>query len=299
MNTINFLRKAKRIVLFGILGVLAVLSSLLNDAFNGDIYPYESVDRTVGLETFERAQGVTTDGSAWFFSGKTSLVKVAFDNETVLAINKKAIPEEFKEKFGSAHIGGISYANGYVYAPIEDSKVWKNPIVALFDGETLEYTGKYILLPGKGSDSAYALTRGVPWVTCDPQNGCFYVGECKDTKELYAFDLNTFEYLRTIPMQSAVDKIQGGELWNGAFYAATNDATRAVYRIDLENGAVTKYFDRIMYQPKWIDNFGGEGEDLTVLPMPDGTVFHALNLGALFIDSNLRHYKPIVSSVVS
>ena len=59
----------------------------------------------------------------------------------------------------------------------------------------------------------------------------------------------------------------------------------------MTNGSVSKLFDRIQYQPKLIPNFGGEGEGLTVLPMSDGTFIHALDVGALFIDSNLRHYK--------
>lgn len=293
MNRINILRKAKKVLLFGLVGVLSLVSTLLNNAFNGDIYPYSSVDKTVGFESFERSQGVTTDGESWIFSGKTSLVRVSLDNKEILALNKEAIPTEFAEQYGSAHIGGISYANGFVYAAIEDSKVWMNPIVALFDGETLEYAGKYVLLPGKGSESEYALTRGVPWVTCDVDNGLFYVGECRHTTALYAFDLDTFAYVKTIALETEVDRIQGAEMYNGRLYAATNDATRAVYQISLKTGKVLKYFDRIMYQPKLIDNFGGEGEDITVLPMADGTVFHALDIGALFIDANLRHYAPV------
>lgn len=293
MNRINFLRKAKKVLLFGLVGVLTIVSALLNKAFDGNVYPYTSVDRTVGFESLERSQGVTTDGESWIFSGKTSLVRVSLDNKEILALNKEAIPTEFSEQYGSAHIGGISYANGFVYAAIEDSKVWKNPIVALFDGDTLEFTGEYVLLPGKDSDSEYALTRGVPWVTCDVDNGCFYVGECRHTTQLYAFDLETFEYIKTIPLETEVDRIQGAEMYNGRLYAATNDATRAVYQISLKTGKVLKYFDRILYQPKLIDNFGGEGEDITVLPMADGTVFHALNIGALFVDANLRHYAPV------
>ena len=77
----------------------------------------------------------------------------------------------------------------------------------------------------------------------------------------------------------------------GKLYVGSNDSTRAVYSIDVKTGKVEKLFDRIMYQWKWIDNFGGEGEDVTVYPMEDGTVIHALDVGALFIDSNLRHYK--------
>ena len=76
-------------------------------------------------------------------------------------------------------------------------------------------------------------------------------------------------------------------------YAATNNITRAVYKIDLDGGTVEKYLDRIMYEYKLIDNFGGEGEGITVLPIESGTVFHALDPGTMFIDSNFRHYKPI------
>ena len=88
-----------------------------------------------------------------------------------------------------------------------------------------------------------------------------------------------------------MDAIQGGEVYKGKLYVGTNDSTRAVYTIDVKSGKVEKLFDRIMYQPKLIDNFGGEGEDLTVYPMEDGTLIHALDIGALLIDSNLRHYK--------
>ena len=299
MNKIRMLRKARKVLLCGLLALLAAVSAAANRLFAGEVLPFASADRAFGLEALERSQGVTTDGSAWFFSGKHSLVKVAFDNETVLALQKDAIPDTFRRQYGSAHIGGISYANGFVYAAIEDSKVWEAPIVALFDGETLDFTGRYVLLPGKSSGSEHALTRGVPWVVCDAQNGVFYVGECRRTQALFAYDLETLDYIQTIPLQAEVDRIQGGELYEGIFYAATNDATRAVYKIDPAAGKVEKFFDRILYQPKWIDNFGGEGEDLTILPMTDGTLFHSLTIGALFLDANLCHYKPPVSDTVS
>ena len=297
MDRYNTWRQAKKIVLFGLLGVLTVLSGALNRLFTGDVYPWIAQTRTVGLEAFERSQGVTTDGSAWFFSGKDVLVKVTLDDRTILARNKNAIPDDFSDRYGSAHIGGISYADGCVYAAIEDSHVWQYPIVALFDGETLEYTGRFVLLPGKDSTAENAMTHGVPWVTCDVQRGLFYVAQCKAADRLFAYDLHTMEYLYSVPLSEPVDAIQGAELYNGQLYAATNDATRAVYRICPETGVVQKIFDRILYQPRLIDNFGGEGEDITVLPMADGSVFHALNIGALFVDANLRHYAPVPSDL--
>lgn len=268
-----------------VLAVLMTFSSGLNNLFNGDVYQYESNSKVIGIESFERAQGVTTDGEAWYFSGKTSIVKIAFDNQTVLAYNYAAITDELEEKYGSAHIGGISYYNGYIYAPLEDSKVWEHPVVALYNADTLEYSGICAQLPND------LLTRGIPWVACDSENGLVYASHSKEVNELYCFDINTFEYVKSLPVSETVYAIQGGDVYKGLLYVGTNDDTRAVYTIDVKTGKVEKLFDRIMYQPKWIDNFGGEGEDVTVFPMEDGTLIHALDIGALFIDANLRHYK--------
>lgn len=268
-----------------VIAFLMGITGTINSLFNGDAYPYESCTRTLGLETFTRSQGVTTDGESWIFSGDGKLTRVSLDGETTIASNKKALAPF--EKYGSDHIGGISYYDGRVYASVEDGNSFSYPIVAVYDGESLEFTGKYKVI------STDILFRGCPWVCCDSDRGWFYVGNSRNCKEIYAFDLETMEYVKTIPLESEIFKIQGAEMYGSVMIAATNDSTRAVYEVNLEAGTFEKMFDRIMYVPKLIDNFGGEGEDITVLPMEDGTLFHALDLGALFVDSNLRHYKPI------
>lgn len=268
-----------------IIALLMTFSNGLNTLFNGDIYPYESNSKVFGLETLERAQGVTTDGEAWYFSGKSTLVKIAFDNQTVIAYNYSAIPEEFKENYGSAHIGGISYCDGYIYVPLEDSKVWEHPIIAVYDAETLEFTGSYAELPTD------IMTRGMSWLACDKENGLIYSSHSKTADEIHCFNLETFKYVKSVKTSQTVERIQGGEVYNGFIYVGTNDATRAVYTINPVTGEVAKLFDRIMYEWKYIDNFGGEGQDVTVYPLEDGTLIHALDIGALFMDSNLRHYK--------
>ncbi|HCT17240.1 MAG TPA: hypothetical protein DIW36_07690 [Ruminococcaceae bacterium] len=267
------------------IAALMMLSNGLNNFFNGDIYKYESNSKVVGLETLERAQGVTTDGEYWYFSGKTSLVKIGFDNQTVYAYNYKALTDEIVEKYGSKHIGGISYYNGLIYASLEDSKAWNHPVIALYDAETLEFTGEAHEMPTE------YLSRGIPWVSVDAENKLLYSSYSKTAEVIYCFDLETFEYVGELQLSDPIDAIQGGEVYGGKLYVGSNDMTRAVYSIDVKSGKVEKLFDRIMYQWKWIDNFGGEGEDVTVYPMEDGTVIHALDVGALFIDSNLRHYK--------
>lgn len=267
------------------IATLMTLSNGLNSFFNGDIYKYESNSKVVGLETLERAQGVTTDGEYWYFSGKTSLVKIGFDNQTVYAYNYKALTDEIVEKYGSKHIGGISCYNGLIYASLEDSKKWNHPVIALYDAETLEFTGEAHEMPTE------YLSRGIPWVAVDAENKLLYSSYSKTAEVIHYFDLETFEYVGGLQLSVPIDAIQGGDVYGGKLYVGSNDKTRAVYSIDVKSGKVEKLFDRIMYQWKWIDNFGGEGEDVTVYPMEDGTVIHALDVGAMFIDSNLRHYK--------
>ena len=277
MITIKFIKRT--IALIG--AVLIFLSNSANTVFNGDVYPFESNTKVVGFETFVRSQGVTTDGSSWIFSGRGALIRTSLDGKDILAVNLS--PFKGLEHLGLKHVGGISCKDGVLLAAMEDSKVWQNPTVAVFDAETLEFTGRYHTFSNE------LFTKGLPWVTF--YGDCFIAAECNDTDRLYVFSLKDFSLVKEIPISLIIDEIQGGEVWEDTLYVGTNDPTRAVYAINLKDGSVTKLFDRIKYQPQLIDNFGGEGEGLTVLPMSDGTFIHALDVGALFIDSNLRHYK--------
>lgn len=264
---------------------LLLFTGTLNGIFTGEVYPYESENAVVGLETLTRSQDVTTDGEYFYFSGKGALEKVDLQCETIIELNHNAITDELKEKYNSQHIGGISYFDGIIYAALEDSGEWQHPVIALYDADTLEYTGVCYELPTS------LQTRGVPWVTVDGENGVAYTGDSRNYTEIYKFSLTDFTYIETIGLSEEIVKIQGAEVFEGRLYVGTNDMTRAVFTVDPVNGEVTKLFDRIMYEYKLIDNFGGEGEGLTVLPMDDGTYIHTLQLGALFVDSSLRHYK--------
>ena len=134
-------------------------------------------------------------------------------------------------------------------------------------------------------------TRGVPWCVADGENGILYTGDSRNENVIYKYDIETFEYIGSLEFSEEIDSIQGGEYYKGLIYFGSNDMTRAVYTVDVNTGKVTKLFDRIAYEYRLIDNFGGEGEDVTVLPLEDGTYIHTLQTGALFIDVTLRHYK--------
>lgn len=264
--------------------LLLLFSGTVNGFFEGDVKECISENGVIGLETLTRSQDVTTDGEYYYFSGKHALEKVNLACDTIIALNSEAITPELEEKYNSQHIGGISYFNGIIYAALEDSKQWNHPIIALYDAETLEYTGVCYEL------SVELHKRGVPWVCVDGENGYAYAGDSRNYDEIYKYKLDDFTYVGSITFSEQVEKIQGGEIADGVFYAGTNDKTRSVYTIDLATGEATKLFDRIMYEYKHINNFGGEGEGLTLLETEDGAYIHTLQVGALFIDSSLKHY---------
>lgn len=231
------------------------------------------------LGSYTHSQDVTTDGESFYFSARWSLIKTTLDGQTETAVNFSAIPQELRDKYGSAHIGGISYYNGKIYAAIEDSKVWKYPLVALFDAQTLAYTGEYHIL------SAELQKNGVPWIAVDGENGCIYAAQRDNSPVLIVYDLETFALVKTVPLSMPVHKIQGGEMYKGLLYVATQDETQAVYAINPVTGEANKCFDQNLPE-------GGEAEGLTMLETPDGAVFHTLDLGPMFINAYFRHYAP-------
>ncbi|HZK39238.1 MAG TPA: hypothetical protein VFD23_03690 [Clostridia bacterium] len=229
------------------------------------------------LDSYTHSQGVASDGESYFFSSRFSLIKTELDGVTETAMNINAIPKQLKEKFGSAHIGGISYWNGTIYAALEDSKVWDYPIVALYDAATLEFTGQYYHL------SADLQKNGLPWVAVDGDRGVLYAAQRDHSPAIVVYDLETMDLIKTVALSMPVHKIQGGDMYKGLLVVATQDETQAVYAIDPVTGRVNKCFDQNL--PK-----GGEAEGLTVLETPDGAVFHTLDLGPMFINAYFRHY---------
>lgn len=228
------------------------------------------------LSSYTHSQDVTTDGENYYFSARFSLIKTEMDGRTETAMNINAIPRQLREEYGSAHIGGISCHDGKIYAAIEDSKVWKYPIAAVYDAETLAFIEYHIL-------SAELQKNGIPWLAVDGERGLFYSARRDNSPALIVYDLNTFELVKTVPLSTAVHKIQGGEVYKGQLYAVTQEEGQPVYRIDPVTGEVEKLFEQNLAK-------GGEAEGLTVLPTADGALIHTLDMGPMFVNAYFRHY---------
>lgn len=232
----------------------------------------------VGLGAIFRSQGMTTDGETFYFSSKTTLIRTKLDSKTVIDADYSAIPDELKENYGIAHIGGLSYYDGFIYAGMEDSKVWDYPIVGVYDAETLDFVEYFIL-------DSETVTRGLPWVCVDGETGYLYCTDhSKQPTKLLVYDTaNEMKFVKEIPLSFSVPSIQGAEFHNGILYAATNDETKAIYKINPESGEVEKHLDRNL--------LGGEGEGMTFITKENGeTVLVAMDMGTIFINAFIREY---------
>ncbi len=291
MQYIEILGKAaavmRRLAALSLAAFMTFLSALTLgiDALSaGKRHPEVSKDNILLIGAAERSQGITTDGKYYYFSSKWGLTKSELDGKTRVKSNPLAIPKELKDEYGLAHIGGISYskADNCIYAGLEDSKVWEYPVVAVYNADTLKFTGRYYIL-----DKALH-TRGLPWVAVDNDRGLLItLDHSKKANELIFYDIaDNMKYVGSVKLSETVRSIQGAEMYRGMLYAATNDDTQAVYKIDPKSGEVSKYFDRNLTK-------GSEGEGITVLETADGAVFHAIDMGPLFINAFIRHYAPV------
>ncbi len=237
---------------------------------------YEKTN-VVGIGAYFRSQGITTDGDTLYFSSKTTLIRTEDDAKTLVNANYFAIPDELKD-LGIAHIGGLSYYNGYIYAGLEDSKVWDYPIVGVFDAVTLELVEYYIL-------DAELITRGLPWVCVNPDNGCLYCTDhSKNPTKLLVYDTSkNMEFVKEITLAESPYAIQGAEFFDGELYAATNDDTQAIYKINPDTGATEKVLDRNLTS-------GSEGEGMTFMLKDGNPVIVAMDMGPLFINAFVREY---------
>lgn len=278
------MRRLAALSLAAFMTFLSVLTLGIDALSAGKRHPEVSKDNILLIGAAERSQGITTDSKYYYFSSKWGLTKSELDGKTRVKSNPLAIPRELKDEYGLAHIGGISYskADNCIYAGLEDSKVWDYPVVAVYDADTLKFTGRYYIL-----DKALH-TRGLPWVAVDNDRGLLItLDHSKKANELIFYDIaDNMKYVGSVKLSETVRSIQGAEMYGGMLYAATNDDTQAVYKIDPKSGEVSKYFDRNLTK-------GSEGEGITVLETADGAVFHAIDMGPLFINAFIRHYAPV------
>ena len=238
------------------------------------------------LEALPRCQGVTTDGTSWYYSWNFGLLKTDM-NDKITASNFIAIPLSYLLQ-GSDHIGGISCWDGKIYCPLEHGPDFLHSYILIYDAKTLRFTGKAYELPRDLQKT------GVPWVAVDGPRGVAYTAEWSGAGVLNVYNLEDFTLKETVPLSAPLNSVQGAEVYDGILYCSEDSGDeKTILAVDPETGKVTPVFNR---------NLGHaiEAEDMTVLPMQDGSFFHCIETGSKHLDVifhrariNVRfnHYK--------
>ena len=234
-------------------------------------------------------QGITTDGEYYYTSGSLSgigftvLGKFECKGMELVDTHVNPLPKECSDR-GNNHIGGISYYDGKIYAPVEGGDEVYACIV-VFDAETLEATGEVYDLPNE------IYTDGVPWCAVDRTTGYLYASKWNDIETIYVYDTaDSMKLVKEIDLTGIekISRIQGGEFYNGTLYLSedvkNNGTFKNILSVDVNSGEV---------KIAAVRDVGGdnvEAEGMTFLPTEDGAVMHVLDYNKV-LGVFVHHYK--------
>ncbi len=267
--------------------VIFILSIIGGPASNSDNVRLVSTDRFCLDKTLYFSQGISTDGKYYYTSasiaklGINGIAKFTVDGMKLEKYKMYALPSEFVNKYGSNHIGGISYYNGKIYGAIED-KTRSHPMIIVFDADTLEFSGEAYLMPHD------QLTTGIPWCAVDAEKGLLYTSLFDNVNEIFAYNIKDMSYSHSIKLNQTLNHVQGGEVYNGKIYLSIDNkdtADETIFSVEISSGNVVTEFERS------VRRFDNEAEGMTVYPMPDGSLFHVIDYD-MIVGVNLRHYAP-------
>ena len=87
-------------------------------------------------------------------------------------------------------------------------------------------------------------------------------------------------------MSAFVDRVQGGDVYDGAVWLSTDDDTDGVYRVDLVDGSVQSLGS--------IGHADGEGEGIDATPLPSGDL-HVLSADVAIVPMRLIELRVTAS----
>jgi hypothetical protein len=120
-------------------------------------------------------------------------------------------------------------------------------------------------------------------VAVDGPRQKLYVAEWDPTPAILIYELATVTFQRALPITPALGRIQGAKVFEGALYASTDDATKGIYKVNLETGTALTLFS--------VSGAPFEEEGLVFLARPDGSLMHTQADFASSASVELRHHQ--------
>ena len=235
------------------------------------------------IDAFLCGQGLDEEGDFFYTSGSLSGIKVCclgiIDKESgeVVKENLDALPTEFKN-LDYDHIGDISVQNGIIYAPVEN-KPETDPLVLLYDAETLEYTGTYYAV-----DWTY-LKDGIAW--CATDENYLYTSQFNEADKIIVYNIDDMSLSHIIDLSETVYRVQAGDVVDGKAYLNCDPKgeNKTVYEVDLATGETTLLFDRNT------TGFDTEAEGISVAKDENGELLFTISDYNKIVSTFIRTYK--------
>ena len=227
-----------------------------------------------------RGQGVTTDGTHWYFSSSDGLEITDMQYNVTLTASP-AIPPELASPSALAfkglnHIGDMDYANGNLYIALDSSASdpgepheyeyeYDTPVFAIYTAADLTFTGQADALnpPNREHDIA-------SWVTVDARKGLAYGMAYVNATQIAVYNLPDFTFNKYIQISQPINEAQGGKIHDGWMYFSCDDTAKTIARANLTTGEVQVLFYLVV-------PYAQEVEGLSFLETPDGLTLNILN----------------------
>jgi hypothetical protein len=247
-----------------------------------DVETWELIGKDVftGDEQGSRSQGITTDGTHWYFSSSNGLEITDLQYNTLLKVSP-AIPPELANPSAMApkglnHIGDMDYADGKLYIALDSSASdpgqpheyqfeYDTPVFAVYNAADLTFTGQAAPLnpPNREHDIA-------SWVAVDAAKGLAYGMAYVNATQIAVYNLSDFSFNKYIPISQPIDQAQGGKVHDGWMYFSSDDAGKNISRANLSTGEVQELFNLLLPYPQ-------EVEGLSFRQTPAGLTLNILN----------------------
>lgn len=210
------------------------------------VEPWIMVEKTTftGSAISSKQQGVTTDGTNWYFSGTNILERTDRNYNPSLRVSP-AIPDALKlpsqySDIGLNHIGDIDYADGLLYISLDSSQrdpvtggKYENPVFAVYRASDMSFTGQAFSL-----NPPHGIHDIASWVAVDAKNGLGYGMAYENATEIAVYNLSDWSFKEYIPLTQTIDQAQGGKLLDGWMYFSTDNDGKIIYRANLKTGEV-------------------------------------------------------------
>ncbi len=212
-------------------------------------------------------QGIARVDGGWIFSLNTALFRT--DDQLVeTATVTTAIPSTYAQR-GFNHVGDIDVVGDVLYAPFEQPDYSRGTqVMAWYDAQTMTF-----------EDAVDVAQHQNSFVTVDPDTGIAYSMDKFGGRALLRYDTRRkWRRLAPLAMSVKVNRVQGGDVVDGAVWLSTDDATDGVYRVDLRTGRVVSLGS--------IGRVDGEGEGIDATPLPRGDL-HVLTADVAIVPMRL------------